>query len=71
MGEMLGLTQLAASGDPGATRRVLDIVRGPLMRMVAGILGANNADLDDVVQRSLLAVLRALGAFRGECHLIG
>ncbi|HVW27819.1 MAG TPA: RNA polymerase sigma factor [Polyangiaceae bacterium] len=71
LGEMLALVQLAASGDPGATRRFLDIIRKPLTRMVTGILGANHADLDDVIQKSLLAVLRALGAFRGECHPIG
>jgi RNA polymerase sigma-70 factor (ECF subfamily) len=39
--------------------------------VVVGVLGSQHADRDDVVQQSLIAVQRALPAFRGECHPAG
>jgi RNA polymerase sigma-70 factor (ECF subfamily) len=65
------LARLAGSGDPVATRRFLDSVWPTLNRVVNGVLGAGHPDVDDVLQQSLLAVLRALSAFRGECHPAG
>ncbi len=69
--ELTALARLAGSGDPIATRRFLDWVWPTLSRVVGGVLGARHADVDDVMQQSLLAVLQALGAFRGECHPAG
>jgi RNA polymerase sigma-70 factor (ECF subfamily) len=69
--ELAALARLAGSGDPVATRRFLDWIRPTLARVVNGVLGGGHADVDDVMQQSLLAVLQALGAFRGECHPAG
>ena len=69
--ELAALARLAGSGDPVAIRRFLDWVWPSLARVVNGVLGAGHPDVDDVLQQSLLAVLRALSAFRGECHPAG
>lgn len=69
--ELTALARLAGSGDPIATRRFLDWVWPTLARVVHGVLGARHADVDDVMQQSMLAVLQAIGAFRGECHPAG
>jgi RNA polymerase sigma-70 factor (ECF subfamily) len=69
--ELAALARLAGSGDPVATRRFLDWIWPTLTRVVNGVLGAGHPDVDDVLQQSLLAVLRALSAFRGECHPAG
>ncbi|HXK16216.1 MAG TPA: RNA polymerase sigma factor, partial [Polyangiaceae bacterium] len=42
-----------------------------LTRVATGVLGARHADLDDAVQQSMIALVRALPAFRGECHPAG
>jgi RNA polymerase sigma-70 factor (ECF subfamily) len=69
--ELTALARLAGSGDPVATRRFLEHVRAPLSRVVSSVLGARHPELDDVIQQSLIAVLQALSAFRGECHPAG
>src|SRR5436190_3348885 len=69
--ELTALARLAGSGDPAATRRFLDRVSPTLSRVVNGVLGARHPEVDDVVQQSLIAVLQALTAFRGECHPAG
>jgi RNA polymerase sigma factor (sigma-70 family) len=67
----MALARSAAAGDDVATRRLLNAVSAPMTRVVAGVLGATHPDLDDVVQQSLIGLVRALGAFRGECHPLG
>ncbi len=69
--ELTALARLAGTGDPVATRRFLDRVWPVLARVVNSVLGARHPDVDDVIQQSLIAVLQALGAFRGECHPAG
>jgi len=69
--ELTALARLAGSGDPVATRHFLDRVWPTLSRVVNGVLGARHPEVDDVIQQSLIAVLQALGAFRGECHPAG
>ena len=69
--ELTALARLAGTGDPVATRRFLDRVRPTLSRVVNGVLGSRHPEVDDVVQQSLIAVLQALSAFRGECHPAG
>jgi len=64
--ELTALARLAGSGDPAATRRFLDRVWPTLSRVVNGVLGSRHPELDDVIQQSLIAVLQALAAFRGE-----
>jgi RNA polymerase sigma factor (sigma-70 family) len=42
-----------------------------LSRVAAGVLGSRHPELDDAVQQSMIALVRALPAFRGECHPAG
>src|SRR5215471_2620039 len=63
----LELARLAAAGDVTATRRLLESVAPRMMRVVQIVLGARHPDVDDVMQQSLIALVQALPAFRGEC----
>jgi len=65
------LATRAASGDLAATQEFLAYVWPTLTRVAAGVLGARHAELDDAVQQSMIALVRALPAFRGECHPAG
>jgi RNA polymerase sigma factor (sigma-70 family) len=65
------LATRAAGGDLAATQEFLAYVWPTLSRVAAGVLGARHADLDDAVQQSMIALVRALPAFRGECHPAG
>jgi RNA polymerase sigma-70 factor (ECF subfamily) len=49
----------------------LDRVWPTLSRVVNGVLGSRHPEVDDVIQQSLIAVLQALAAFRGDCHPAG
>ena len=63
----LELARAAASGDVAATRRLLESVAPRMMRVVQIVLGARHPEVDDVMQQSLIALVQALPAFRGEC----
>lgn len=65
------LANRAAAGDLAATQEFLAYVWPTLTRVAAGVLGARHAELDDAVQQSMIALVRALPAFRGECHPAG
>ena len=67
----LALAQRAAAGDLPAAQALLAQLTPIVARVVVGVMGSGHADFDDVVQQSLIAVLRALPAFRGECHPAG
>ncbi|HVW24053.1 MAG TPA: RNA polymerase sigma factor [Polyangiaceae bacterium] len=68
---LLALAQRAANGDDGAARELLQAVAPAMHRAIVGVLGTNHAEIDDVSQESMIGFLRALGAFRGECHPAG
>jgi RNA polymerase sigma-70 factor (ECF subfamily) len=65
------LATRAAAGDLAATQDFLAYVWPTLCRVASGVLGAQHPDLDDAIQQSMIALLRALPAFRGECHPAG
>lgn len=65
------LATRAAAGDLVATQEFLTYVWPTLTRVAAGVLGGRHADLDDAVQQSMIALVRALPAFRGDCHPAG
>lgn len=65
------LVRNAASGDLAATRQIIEAVAPPVLRVVRSVLGGAHADVDDVTQESLMAFVRALPAFRGECGVTG
>lgn len=59
----------AAAGDLAAMRELLEALAPALRRVVRGILGAAHADVDDALQESLIALVRALPAFRGDSRV--
>lgn len=65
------LAEQAAQGDLVAIQALLRYVQPALKRVIVGVLGAAHGDVDDVLQQALIAVQRALPAFRGECHVTG
>lgn len=58
-----GPTRVVANDDP---RRVLEEVAPKVLRTCRGVLGPEAADVDDAVQETLVALLHALPAWRGE-----
>jgi RNA polymerase sigma factor (sigma-70 family) len=62
------LARRAAEGDVSATRKLLEVVAPRMTRVVQVVLGGGHADVDDVVQQSLIALVQALPSFRGECE---
>jgi RNA polymerase sigma-70 factor (ECF subfamily) len=67
------LVAAAAGGSAPAARRVLERVGPPVHRVVRTVLGpsaARGALAEDVTQDALVAVVQALGSFRGECGFV-
>jgi RNA polymerase sigma factor (sigma-70 family) len=62
-----GLAARAAQGDAGATTQLLRLLAPKMARVVRGVLGPASCDVDDAMQQSLVGVVQALAAFRGEC----
>ncbi len=65
------LARAAALGDLAAARKLLDALAPSLVRVVRAVMGAAHPDADDAVQESLIALVRALPAFRGDCPAAG
>lgn len=64
---MLELARAAAGGDTRATSQLLRAVAPLVTRVVRAVLGGGHPEVPDVVQQSLIGLVRALPAFRGEC----
>jgi RNA polymerase sigma factor (sigma-70 family) len=64
------LVQAASTGDARATRRLLEALSKPVLRVVKTALGPSHADVEDAAQESLIAFVRALPAFRSECSAV-
>jgi RNA polymerase sigma-70 factor (ECF subfamily) len=61
---------LIAAWQRGDEQAAAELVRrhaGPLARFLSGA-GASDADIDDLVQESLVRAFRAVDRFRGECQ---
>ena len=54
-------------GDSRATATLLTALGTSMLQMVRRVLGSIDPDVEDVFQESMLALVRALPAFRGEC----
>jgi len=65
------IARLAAAGDTSETARLLRIVAPDMLRVVRGVMGPYSQDVDDALQQSLVALIQALPAFRGECAPAG
>jgi len=64
---LLELAQRAAAGDMEATASLLKALAPAMIRAARALMGAWHPDVDDVVQQSLIALVQALPAFRGDC----
>ncbi|MGZ3421727.1 MAG: RNA polymerase sigma factor [Polyangiales bacterium] len=56
-------------GDAGAATAFHDRTRPLVDRTIVRLLGRGSQDHDDLAQMSMLAVVRSLDRFRGECSL--
>jgi RNA polymerase sigma-70 factor (ECF subfamily) len=68
--ELLPLARAIAKGDPDAAATLVLHVAGPMLRVVRRVLGRQHPDIDDVAQDAAIALLRALGTFRGDCSVV-
>jgi len=66
--ELLPLARAAVT-DPDAAATLVGALCGGMLRIVRKVLGRGNADIDDVTQDAVIALLSALMAFRGECSV--
>jgi RNA polymerase sigma-70 factor (ECF subfamily) len=67
------LVAAASAGDAAAARRVLERAAPSVHRVVRTVLGPSGrhgAQVEDVTQDTLVALVHALGAFRGECSFV-
>src|SRR5258708_383531 len=64
------LTLLSLEGNVEATTELLRAIAPPVRRCCKAILGASHADLEDAVQDSLMAFVRALPAYRFESGIV-
>jgi RNA polymerase sigma-70 factor (ECF subfamily) len=68
--DLLPLATATAKGDPEAAATLILHVAGPMLRVVRKVLGRQHPDIDDVAQDAVIALLRALTTFRGECSVV-
>ncbi len=61
------LAERAAQGDTEATGALLKALAPGMIRSVHALMGKGHPDADDVVQKSLIALVQSLPQFRGEC----
>lgn len=67
----MALARAAAQGDSAATGHLLRVLAPRLGRVVRAVLGGGHPDLDDAIQQSLIGLVQALPAFRGDCEPLG
>ncbi len=63
------LVERVLAGDDGAAQRVLEFVGPAVLRTIRGMVGRRDPEVDDLVQDSLVGLLKALPAFRGDSRL--
>jgi RNA polymerase sigma-70 factor (ECF subfamily) len=61
----------ARADDPSAVSAILRAVAPDMLRVVRRVPGPRSADVDDVLQHALVALVQALPAFRHECSEAG
>jgi RNA polymerase sigma factor (sigma-70 family) len=66
---LLPLAHAAADGDPEAAATLVAHVGRSMLAVVRRVLGRHNADVDDVTQDAVIALLGTLPTFRGECSV--
>lgn len=68
--ELLPLANAAAGGDPDAAATLILHVGAPMLRVIRKVMGRRHPDVDDVAQDAVIAFLRALHSFRGDCTVV-
>ncbi|MDX2050871.1 MAG: sigma-70 family RNA polymerase sigma factor [Polyangiaceae bacterium] len=63
------LVQRARSGESQAIRQLLTQLGPGVLRTVRRTLGAQHPDVEDMMQEALVAVIKALPSFRGQCRI--
>lgn len=66
---LIALLGGAAAGEAGALQALLTALSPEVARVARTVVGADAAELDDVVQETLIGLVQALPSFRGECGL--
>jgi len=64
------LAHHAAGGDRKATRALLVAVGPAMLRAIRKVLARGTADVEDVAQEAMEALVTALPRFRGECTVL-
>jgi RNA polymerase sigma factor (sigma-70 family) len=67
--ELLPLARAAAAGDAAGVRTLVMEVGGPMLRTVRKVLGPHHADVEDVTQDAVIALIDQLPQFRAECSV--
>jgi RNA polymerase sigma factor (sigma-70 family) len=65
--ELAELARATVAGDAGAAGTLVMHLGGSMFTIVRRVLGHRNADVDDVAQDAVIALLGALPRFRNEC----
>jgi RNA polymerase sigma-70 factor (ECF subfamily) len=63
------LAQRAVQGDRSARSQLVREVGPAMLRVIRAVLGSDHPEVEDVLQDSLVAFVRALEVFRGECSV--
>jgi RNA polymerase sigma-70 factor (ECF subfamily) len=64
------VARAAARGDEAARRRLFDAIAPALLAPLRMVLGSAHPEVEDVLQESLLGVLRGLSTFRGDSTVL-
>jgi len=64
--ELASLARACRRGEKGAEKTLLNAVGPGMLQMVRRVMGPRDPEAEDVVQESMLALLKALPGFRGE-----
>lgn len=64
---MAELARAASGGNMAATQALLKALAPCMIRAAHAVMGSRHPDADDVIQQSLIGLVQALPAFRGEC----
>jgi RNA polymerase sigma-70 factor (ECF subfamily) len=65
--ELLHLARAAGNGNPDAAATLVTHLGAPILSVVRRVMGRESAEVDDVAQDAVVALLGGLATFRGEC----
>jgi len=65
--DLAALVAGCCRGEADATATLLTAVGPSMLQMVRRVLGTGDPDVEDVFQEALIALVKALSGFRGEC----